>query len=121
MIRRRVPQRGDVYWVDPDPTAGHEMKGRHPYVVITPKEINAFGVAIVVPVTSGGAAARSMGLTVPIHGHKTQGVAVCHQVRTFDLEAREAEGTAAFIEALDPATISEMVARTISVIDPEGN
>ena len=121
MIRRRVPQRGDVYWVNSDPTTGEEMKGRHLFVVITPKQINSFGMSIMVPVISGGAAVRSMGLTVPILGHKTQGVAVCHQVRTFDLDASEAEGTASFIESLDPATISEIVARTISVIDPEGN
>jgi mRNA interferase ChpB len=120
MIRCRVPQRGDVYLVNPDPTTGHEMKGCHPYVVITPKEINSFGVSVVVPIFSGGAAMR-MGLTVPIQGHKTQGVAVCHQVRTFDLDVRQAEGTAFFIESLDPATISEIVARTISVIDPESN
>jgi mRNA interferase ChpB len=118
MIRRRVPQCGDVYWVNTDPTTGHEMKGRHPFVVITPQEINSVGVSIVVPLISGGAATRSMGLTVPILGHKTLGVAVCHQVRTFDLDALETEGTASFIESLDPATISEIVARTISVIDP---
>ena len=118
MIRRRIPQRGDVYWVNPDPVSGGEMKGRHPFVVISPKEINAFGVSITVAITSGGAASRAMGLTVPIQGHKTQGVAVCHQVRSFNLDAREADGSAVFVETLDPATTAEIVARTISVIDP---
>ncbi|MFN8010215.1 MAG: type II toxin-antitoxin system PemK/MazF family toxin [Holophagaceae bacterium] len=117
-MRRRIPQRGDVYWVNPNPVAGREMKDRHPFVVITPKEINAFGVCMMVPVTSGGAAARSMGLTVPIHGHQIQGVAVCHQVRSFDLAAREADGTASYVESLDAATAFEIVNRVISVIEP---
>jgi len=55
-------------------------------VVITLGEINALGMAMTVPITSGGAFARESGLTVPILGHETYGVAVCNQVRTYDLE-----------------------------------
>lgn len=118
MIRRRVPQQGDVYWVNPNPVAGREMKDRHRFVVITPKEINALGVAMLVPVTSGGAAVREMGLTVTIGGHDTNGVAVCNQVRTFDLDARTRMGAAKYIETLDESTVGEIVARVVSVIDP---
>ena len=101
MIRRRIPQRGDVYWIDPNPVAGREMKDRHRFVVITPQEINALGVAMTVPITTGGQFARDTGLTVPITGHDTSGVAVCNQVRTFDIEAREKNGSARYIETLD--------------------
>jgi mRNA interferase ChpB len=94
------------------------MKDRHRFVVITLGEINALGVAMTVPITSGGAFARASGLTVPILGHDTHGVAVCNQVRTFDLEAREKAGSARFVEALDPPTMAEIVNRVISVIDP---
>jgi len=118
VIRRRIARRGDVYWVDPNPVAGREMKNRHRFVVITPLEINALGVAMLVPVTSGGAFARETGLTVPITGHDTSGVAVCNQVRSFDLQAREQAGTARYIETLDAPTIDEIVARVVSVIDP---
>ncbi len=51
MIRRRIPQRGDVYWIDPNPIAGREVRDRHRFVVITLKEINALGVSVTVPVT----------------------------------------------------------------------
>ncbi len=118
MIRRRIAQQGDVYWVNPNPVAGREMQGRHRFIVITPKEINALGLAMLIPVTSGGAAMREMGLTVAISGHDTNGVAVCNQVRTFDLDARTRAGTAEYIETLDEATIGEIVARVVSVIDP---
>ncbi|MCF7964107.1 MAG: type II toxin-antitoxin system PemK/MazF family toxin [Methylobacter tundripaludum] len=118
MSRRRIAQRGDVFWIDPNPIAGREIKDRHRFVVITPKEINALGIAMTVPVSSGGAFARDMGLTVPITGHDTVGVAVCNQVRSFDLDARVRAGSARFVETLDMSTVEEIVNRVLSVIDP---
>jgi mRNA interferase ChpB len=118
MSRRRIAQRGDVYWINPNPIAGREIKDQHRFVVITPKEINALGIAMTVPITSGGAFYRDTGLTVPITGHDTVGVAVCNQVRSFDLDARERAGSARYVETLDKATIEEIVSRVISVIDP---
>lgn len=120
MSRRRVPQRGDVYWIDPNPITGREMKDRHRFVVITPKEINLLGIAMTVPITSGGVLARETGLTVPISGHDTTGVAVCNQVRSFDIEARIRTGNARYIETLDMTTAEEIVSRVLSVIDPIG-
>ncbi len=118
MTRRHLPHCGDVYRIDPNPVAGREMKDRHRFVVITPREINALGVTMFVPVTSGGRFARENGLTVAISGHETTGVAVCNQVRSFDIEARVKSGTAMYVETLDESTADEIVARVISVIDP---
>ncbi|OYV50599.1 MAG: type II toxin-antitoxin system PemK/MazF family toxin [Candidimonas sp.] len=118
MVRRTVPQRGDVYRIDPNPVSGREMEDRHRFVVITPKEINALGVCMTVPVTSGGNFSRDVGLAVPISGHDTNGVAVCNQVRTFDLDARVRAGSARFVETIDRETADEIVARVISAIDP---
>lgn len=120
MIRRRIPQPGGVYWINPNPVAGREMKGRHRFVVITPAAINTLGVAMMVPVTSAGSFAKNMGLTVVITGHDTNGVAVCNQVRSFDIEARERAGSARYVETLDSTTLDEIIARVVSVIDPAG-
>jgi len=119
MVRSDVPRRGDVYWIDPNPVAGREMKDRHRFVVITPRQINALGVSITVPVTTGGAFSRNVGLAVAISGHDTTGVVVCNQVRSFDIAARVRAGSARFIETLDKATMDEIVARVVSAIDPE--
>jgi mRNA interferase ChpB len=119
MVRSNVPRRGDVYWIDPNPVLGREMKDRHRFVIITPREINALGVCMAVPVTTGGAFSRNAGLAVPITGHETSGVAVCNQVRSFDIEARVRAGTARFVETLDDATADEIIARVVSAIDPE--
>jgi mRNA interferase ChpB len=119
MVRSNVPRRGDVYWIDPHPVLGREMKDRHRFVIVTPREINALGVCMAVPVTTGGAFSHNIGLAVPITGHETTGVAVCNQVRSFDIEARVRAGTARFVETLDDATADEIVARVVSAIDPE--
>ena len=95
------------------------MKDRHRFVVITPREINALGVSMTVPITTGGMYSRNVGLAVPITGHETTGVAVCNQVRSFDIEARVRAGTARYVETLDDAAIGEIVARVVSAIDPE--
>ncbi len=118
MVRRTPPQRGDVYWIDPNPIADREMKNRHRFIVITPPEINALGVSMTVPVTSGGAFTRHVGLAVPILGHDTSGVAVCNQIRSFDIAARVLAGTASYIETIDQRTTDEIVARVVSCLDP---
>jgi len=61
---------------------------------------------------------QSAGLTVPIRGDRILGVAVCNQVRTFDLTARVQAGSARFVERIDEAATEEIVARMLSVIDP---
>ena len=119
MVRSNEPRRGDVYWIDPNPVSGREMEDRHRFVVITPNEINALGVCMTVPITTGGAFARNIGLAVPITGHETSGVAVCNQVRSFDIDARIRAGSARFVEKLDQATTDEIVARVVSAIDPD--
>ncbi len=118
MNKHCVPQKGDVYWIDPHPTAGREMKDKHRFIVITQKAINMLGIAMTVPVTSGAIFSRNIGVTVPITGHDTTGVAVCNQVRSFDIEARVRAGSASYVETLDIFTIDEIINRVISVIDP---
>lgn len=113
-MSRRIADRGDVYSINPNPSLGLEMENRHPFVIVSPKEINRLGVAITVAVMSGGAWAKDMGLTVPITGHQTAGVAVCNMLRSFDLQARRAE----YIETLDSYTVNEIVSRVLSIIDP---
>ncbi|MDR0250533.1 MAG: type II toxin-antitoxin system PemK/MazF family toxin [Burkholderiales bacterium] len=117
MVRVRIPERGDVFWIDPNPVQGREMKDRHCFIVITPKEINTLGVCMTVPITRGGVLTRNVGLAVVIVGHDTQGIAVCNQVRSFDIDTRVKQGSARYIETIDPVTTGEIIARVISAID----
>ncbi len=118
MTRPSPIERGDVYWIDPNPVAGREMRNRHPFVVITSAAINELGLVMTVPVTAAGAYAKARGLTVAIHGKHIVGLAVCNQIRTFDLSARVRARSARFVERIDESASNEIVARVLSVIDP---
>ncbi|MET0174082.1 MAG: type II toxin-antitoxin system PemK/MazF family toxin [Agrobacterium vaccinii] len=118
MVRSNVPKRGDVFLIDLNPVVGNEMKDEHRCVVITPKEINDVGLCLVVPITTGGMFTRKAGLAVNISGHRTTGVALCNQVRSLDIARRIAQKRAKFLETLDDATMQEIVARVVSMIDP---
>lgn len=120
MVRSGVPERGDVYLVDLNPVVGTEMRDPHRCVVLTRREINAVGPCLVAPVTTGGLHARKVGLAVNVTGHETNGVVLCNQLRSLDLVARVAQKKARFIERLDAATMEEIIARVVSMIDPEG-
>jgi mRNA-degrading endonuclease toxin of MazEF toxin-antitoxin module len=84
-------QRGDIYLVSLDPTAGHEQQGKRPVLVISPGKFNLLtGVPVVLPITTGGGFARTAGFAVSLTdaGTKTTGVVRCDQPRALDLRAR---------------------------------
>ena len=86
-------ERGDIYLVSLDPTAGHEQQGRRPVLVISPGKFNRLTlVPVVVPITTGGSFARTAGFAVSLAGAGTQttGVVRRDQPRALDLRARRA-------------------------------
>ena len=112
------PKQGDVYWINPNPTLGKEMHNKHRFVIITPQKINSLGVSLAVPITTHGTFAKAKGLTVPIAGQSTTGLAVCNQIRSFDIKAKVKLKKASYIETLDKKLISEILNRVLSVIEP---
>ncbi|CZT35420.1 type II toxin-antitoxin system PemK/MazF family toxin [Rhizobium sp. 9140] len=117
MVRSNIPKRGDVFIVDLNPVVGHEMKDDRQCVVISPRDINALGICIMVAITMGGAFARKAGMAVNISGHATNGVALCNQVRSLDIAERVKQKTARYTDTLDAATVNDIVARVVSIID----
>ena len=50
---RKLPRRGDVFWVTLDPTVGSEIKKTRPAVIVSNNSCNTFGSRVVVlPLTS---------------------------------------------------------------------
>jgi mRNA interferase ChpB len=81
--------RGDIYLVSLDPTAGHEQSGSRPVLIVTPAAFNtATKLPVVLPITNGGDFARRLGFAVPIAGTKTTGIVRCDQPRVLDIAAR---------------------------------
>ena len=80
--------RGDIYLVSLDPSAGHEQQGKRPVLVVSPVKFNRLtGVPIVLPITTGGSFARTAGFALSLMGAGTQtiGVVRCDQPRSLDL------------------------------------
>ncbi len=81
--------RGDIYLVSLDPTAGHEQSGSRPVLIVTLAAFNtATKLPVVLPITNGGDFARRLGFAVPIAGTKTTGIVRCDQPRVLDIAAR---------------------------------
>lgn len=115
----RLPDRGDIYHLDADPVYGREERGKHYFLVVSPAVINRLGVSVCVAITTGGQGMRAAGTAVSITGGgSVTGVAVCNQIRAFDLPARERAGNARYIETIDRAIANEVARTAASVIDP---
>lgn len=83
--------RGDIYVVSLDPTAGHEQQGTRPVLIVSPGAFNRLtGTPLVLPITSGGNFARTAGFSVSLMGAGTDttGVIRCDQIRALDIRAR---------------------------------
>lgn len=87
-------ERGTIYLVSLDPTAGHEQRGTRPVLVVSPTAFNALTqTPIVLPITTGSNFARTAGFAVSLDGcgTRTVGVIRCDQPRALDLPARNAK------------------------------
>jgi mRNA interferase ChpB len=103
-------ERGDIYLVSLDPTAGHEQQGKRPVLVISPGKFNRLtGVPVVLPITTGGGFARTAGFAVSLIGTglQTTGVVRCDQPRALDLKARGAKK----LETVPDAIIDEVLSK----------
>jgi len=93
MVKPQVFNRGDIVYVDLNPVVGRELQGEgRPALVLSTKEFNALGTAMVAPITQGGNVARFAGFAVSLSGAgtKTQGVVLVNAIRALDLASRKA-------------------------------
>ena len=109
-------QRGHIYRVSLDPTAGHEQRGYRPVLVISTAPFNHLtGTPLVVPITTGGNFARTAGFAVDLAGAglQTHGVVRCDQPRVLDLRARRGRK----IETAPEPLVDEVLARVAALLD----
>ena len=103
-------ERGEIYLVSLDPTAGHEQRGKRPVLIVSPGKFNRLtGVPVVLPITTGGSFARMAGFAVSLSGAgtRTTGVVRCDQPRALDLRARGAKR----LEAVPDDIIDEVLSK----------
>ena len=105
-----IPERGDIVWLDLNPSKGHEQKGARPALVISPKLYNAkTDLALVCPITS---VAKGYSFEVELHAKETFGVVLADHIRSIDWKFRNVR----FLETVSPAVMDEVEARLKALI-----
>ena len=106
--------RGDIYLVSLNPTAGHEQSGSRPVLIVSPTAFNqATKLPVICPITTGGTFARRLGFAVSVTGIKTTGVVRCDQPRVIDLSARDARK----IDTLPTAIMDDVLAKVATLFE----
>lgn len=103
-------ERGDIWLVSLDPTAGQERQGQRPVLIVSPAAFNRLtGTPLVLPITNGGSFARTAGFAVSLMGLglTTTGVVRCDQPRALDMQARSGRK----LERVPAEVVEEVLAR----------
>lgn len=114
MVARRtayVPERGDIVYLDFDPTKGHEQRGHRPALVISPCIYNQKSLlAIFMPITKQQKG-YPFEVTLPTE-LQTQGVILTDQIKSLDWTARKIQ----FVESVPADLIAEVQAKVEGLI-----
>ena len=102
VARRYVPDRGDLVWIDLNPTRGREQAKVRPALVVSPKAYNQkTSLALMCPITS---AEKGYPFEVVLSTKKVAGVVLADHIRSLDWNARKAK----FISKAKPAELAEV-------------
>jgi mRNA interferase MazF len=94
--------RGDVYWVNLNPTLGLEIKKKRPCVIVGANPINkARRTIVVIPLSTSGSPNPPLAIEVSCLGKKV--VAVCDRIRAVDKSRFEE-----MAESLSPNDLNEI-------------
>ncbi|MDO9317805.1 MAG: type II toxin-antitoxin system PemK/MazF family toxin [Gammaproteobacteria bacterium] len=77
-----VVKRGEVYWVNLDPTIGSEIRKTRPALIVSPDDMNAvLPRVIIAPLTSGG---QSLGCRPEVKFQRKAARILLDQLRSVD-------------------------------------
>lgn len=113
MLRRVMGltmKRGDVVWVNLDPTIGSEIRKKRPCVLVGATQVNqARRTVVVVPLSTAGKPRPPLAIPVECLGRSV--VAVCDQIRAVDkTRLIESAGT---LSDTDMAALEEGLRRVL--------
>lgn len=86
MVKRAIPDKGDIVYLNFSPQSGHEQAGHRPALVLSPKQFNKSVFLIACPITSQ---VKGYPFEVEIpKGLPIQGVILVDQLRSVDWRSR---------------------------------
>lgn len=112
MVKKYVPNQGDIVFLDFNPTKGHEQKGQRPAIVISKNIFNInTKMAIICPITSNKK-------EFPTHyiledTKKIKGSVLCEHIRSIDYEARNLK----FVERASDNDLLSVIVLTDACIE----
>ncbi len=99
----RLPDRGDIVYLDFNPTKGREQRGYRPAVIISPAVYNAkSSLALFLPITS-----KQKGYPFEVllpEGLQVRGVILADQIKSLDWRSRDLK----FVETLPLEVMAEV-------------
>lgn len=103
---RYIPDRGDLVYLDFDPTQGHEQRGYRPAFVLSPRSYNAkSSLALFMPVTKQQKGYPFEVLLPP--ELQIQGVILADQIKCLDWKSRGVQ----FVESVPESVVEEVQAK----------
>ena len=109
MVRRDVPDAGDLVWLHVDPQAGHEQAGHRPALVLSPASYNGrTGLMVCCPMTTR---VKGYPFEVLIAGDRPS-AALADQVKSLDWVARRAARKG----RVSPDELAEVRAKIIALL-----
>jgi mRNA interferase MazF len=110
LVSRRVPERGDVFWLEFQPQRGRQQQGRRPAVILSPASYNGkVGLAVLCPVTTQ-VKGYPFEVLLP-EGLPARGAILSDQVKSLDWRSRQAR----FLCHL-PETVTEQVLAKLNTL-----
>lgn len=106
------PEQGDIVYLEFDPQAGHEQKGKRPALIVSNHTFNQFTkLAMVCPITN---TKRNFPLHIELDERtKTQGVIMCEKVKSLDIKARDV----LYFEKVPKDILEEVIDIIISFVE----
>ncbi|NJL72412.1 MAG: endoribonuclease MazF [Candidatus Competibacteraceae bacterium] len=105
--KKYVPDRGDIVWLDFNPQAGHEQRGRRPALTVSYQEYNAkIGLGLFCPITSK---VKGYPFEVEVGGKSIDGCVLSDQVKSLDWTVRNI----GYIEKLDEEKLNEVIGNIV--------
>lgn len=111
MVKDWTPDRSQAIWIDMNPQAGHEQRGRRPALVLSPGAYNGrVGLALLCPITSQ-VKGYPFEVLIP-EGLKVGGAVLSDQVKSLDWRARNSK----FICSLPESVTQEVLSRLSTLL-----
>lgn len=109
MVRRFVPDAGDIVWLHFNPQAGHEQAGHRPAVVISPSAYNSkTGLMLCCPMTTQ---VKGYPFEVAVAGARPRAV-LADQVKSLDWVVRKATHKG----KVSPAELAAVKAKILALV-----